>query len=49
MFTIEDGPNYIEMIKKYNGYGMADSEQCVLDIADKLYDNVYNLIENIII
>lgn len=46
VFTIGDGSNDIEMIKKYDGYGMTDSEQCVLDVTNKLYDNVYNLIED---
>ncbi len=47
VYTIGDGSNDVEMIEKYNGYGMTKSEQCVLDITNKLYDNVYNLIEDI--
>lgn len=48
IYTIGDGSNDIEMIEKYNGYGMTNSENCVLERARKLYDNVYNLIEEII-
>lgn len=48
VYTIGDGSNDIEMIKKYNGYGMTNSEQCVLEVTNKLYDNVYNLIDDII-
>lgn len=47
VYTIGDGSNDVEMIKKYNGYGMTNSEQCVLDVTNKLYDNVYNLIKDI--
>ena len=48
VYTIGDGSNDVEMIEKYNGFGMTNSEQCVLDITNKLYDNVYNLIEDIL-
>ena len=48
VYTIGDASNDVEMIKKYNGYGMTNSDPCVLEVAVKLYDSVYNLIEEII-
>jgi HAD superfamily hydrolase (TIGR01484 family) len=47
VYAIGDGSNDIEMISKYNGFGMINSEECVINVATKLYDNVYNLIDEI--
>ncbi|HOO68146.1 MAG TPA: HAD family hydrolase [Bacilli bacterium] len=47
VYAIGDGSNDVEMISKYNGYGMTKSDDCVKEVAKKLYDNVYDLIEDI--
>jgi len=48
VYTIGDSSNDVEMIKKYNGYGMTDSDESVIEVANKLYNNVYDLIEEVI-
>lgn len=48
VYTIGDGSNDVEMIEKYNGYAMKDSDECVLKIANKSFDNVSDLIDEII-
>ena len=48
VYAIGNGSNDVEMLEKYNGYGMSNSEECVINIAKGLYDNVYNLIDEII-
>lgn len=48
VYTIGDSSNDVEMIKKYNGYGMINSDERVIEVANKLYDNVYDLIEEVI-
>ena len=47
VYTIGDAVNDLEMIEKYNGYGMLHSEQIIIDKAKKLYNNVYDLIDDI--
>lgn len=48
VYTIGDASNDLEMIRDYNGFGMVNSEQEVKDAAKKLYNNVYDLINDII-
>lgn len=45
VYTIGDSSNDIEMIKAYNGYGMTNSDEGVIEVASKLYENVYDLIK----
>jgi hydroxymethylpyrimidine pyrophosphatase-like HAD family hydrolase len=48
VYTIGDASNDKEMISKYNGYGMANSEDCIIKIAKRLYNNVHDLIKDIL-
>lgn len=47
-FVIGDGPNDVEAIKDYNGFGMEISNSEVYKVAKKLYKSVSDLIEEII-
>lgn len=49
VYTIGDGLNDIEMIEKYNGYGMKISEECIIKSARGLYNNVSDLISDILL
>lgn len=48
VYVIGDGSNDIEMIEKYNGYGMINSDQCVINVSIKIYNSVSDLIKEII-
>lgn len=48
VFTIGDGPNDIEMIQEYNGYGMEKSKEIVYENTKKLYPTVSSFIEDIL-
>jgi HAD-superfamily hydrolase, subfamily IIB len=48
VFTIGDSHNDVEMIKEYNGWGMKNSKKCVLNVTNRLHENVYNLIDEIL-
>lgn len=45
IFTIGDGANDVEMILKYDGYGMKKSEEIIYSTTNKLVDSVASLIE----
>ena len=47
IFTIGDGCSGIEMIEDYHGYAMKESVQELKDVAEKEYDSVSKLIEDI--
>ena len=47
VYPIGDGANDVEMILKYNGYGMKNSEDVVYKVTNKLCDTVAELIENL--
>lgn len=47
VYPIGDGDNDVEMILKYNGYGMKHSEQSVYKATNKLCNNVAELIEKL--
>lgn len=47
VFTIGDGANDVEMILKYNGYGMKKSEDIVYKITNRLLYTVAELIETL--
>jgi len=49
VYTIGDGANDVEMIEKYNGYGMKNSTESGLKVTNKLVDNVYELLEEIVL
>lgn len=48
VYTIGDASNDVEMIKRFNGFGMVNSEECVLQVASKLYNSVSELINEIL-
>lgn len=45
VYPIGDGSNDVEMILKYNGYGMKNSEDIIYKVTNKLCNNVAELIE----
>lgn len=45
VYPIGDGTNDVEMILKYNGYGMKDSDEAVYKVTNKLCNTVAELIE----
>ena len=47
VYPIGDGANDVEMILKYNGYGMKNSEEIIYKITNKLCNNVAELIEKL--
>ncbi len=47
VYTIGDGVNDVEMILKYNGYGMKNSEEVIYKVTSKFCNTVSELIENI--
>ncbi len=47
VYPIGDGANDVEMILKYNGYGMKNSEDVVYKVTNKLCDTVAELIESL--
>lgn len=47
VFTIGDGANDVEMILKYNGYGMQKSEEIIYKTTNKLCSTVAELIETL--
>ncbi len=47
VYAIGDGVNDVEMILKYNGYGMKNSSQVIYKVTNKLCNTVSELIENI--
>lgn len=47
VYTIGDGINDIDMIKKYNGYRVKNSCKELISVTDKVIDNVSNLISRI--
>ncbi len=47
VYTIGDGVNDVEMILKYNGYGMKNSSQVIYKVTSKFCNTVSELIENI--
>lgn len=47
VYSIGDGSNDVEMIVKYNGYGMKNSEEIVYKVTNKICNTVAELIENI--
>lgn len=48
VYVIGDSSNDVKMITNYNGYGMTKSDEKVLKVTNKLYDNVYDLIKEVI-
>lgn len=48
VYVIGDSSNDLKMISKYNGYGMTKSDEEILKVTNKLYDNVSDLIEEVI-
>lgn len=47
VYPIGDGANDVEMISKYNGYGMKNSEEVVYKATNKLCNTVAELIETL--
>lgn len=47
VYPIGDGANDVEMILKYNGYGMKNSEEVVYKATNKLCNTVAELIESL--
>ena len=47
VYPIGDGVNDVEMIVKYNGYGMTKSDESVYKVTNKLCNTVAELIERI--
>lgn len=48
VFTIGDGVNDVEMILKYNGYGITSSDDIIYKTTDKFCNTVSELIYNIL-
>ena len=48
VYPIGDGANDVEMILKYNGYGMKNSEEVIYNATSKLCNTVAELIEQIL-
>ena len=47
IYTIGDGNNDIEMIKKFNGYAMSSAPEIVKASSLGVYDNFYEFVDNI--
>ncbi len=47
VYTIGDGANDVEMILKYNGYGMKNSSQVIYKVTNKFCNTVSELIESL--
>ena len=47
VYPIGDGANDVEMILKYHGYGMKNSEEIIYKATNKLCNAVYELIEKL--
>jgi HAD superfamily hydrolase (TIGR01484 family) len=47
IYTIGNGANDLEMLRKYNGNAMTDSEEVIINNIKNLYNYVYELIDNI--